>query len=105
MLMVRENNQCFIVDVTIPSDARVTEKELEKVQKYQDLSQELARALDYRGDCCPCGDWCTGHCIWKASQASEDDWSDNKDRASTESSATRNSKEKSTQCLRLQARS
>ena len=76
MLMDRENIQWFIVDVTTLGNARVTEKELKKVEKYQDLSQELAKALDYQGDCCLCGDWCTGDCIWKASQVSEDDWSD-----------------------------
>lgn len=95
VLMVRENNQCFIVDVIIFSDVRVIEKELEKVQKYQDLSQELVRVLDYRGDCCFCGDWCIGYCIWKVSQVFEDDWSDNKDRVFIESSVIRNSKEKS----------
>lgn len=41
MLMDSENNQCFIIDVAIPGVARVIEKEMQKVKKYQDLRWEL----------------------------------------------------------------
>ena len=48
VLMDGENNQCFIIDVAIPEDARVTEKEMEKVEKYQDLRREVARLLNIK---------------------------------------------------------
>ena len=34
---------CFIIDVTIPGDYRIREKEIEKIEKYQNLKRELKR--------------------------------------------------------------
>ena len=34
-------NECLIVDFAIPYDSRVETKELEKLEKYQDLAREL----------------------------------------------------------------
>ena len=33
----------MIIDIAIPGDARVTEKEKEKVEKYQDLAREIRK--------------------------------------------------------------
>ena len=34
---------CYIIDIAVPADCRVHEKENEKVEKYQDLKRELKR--------------------------------------------------------------
>ena len=39
----KENKVCAITDVAIPGDIRVSEKETEKVEKYQDLRREIAK--------------------------------------------------------------
>jgi hypothetical protein len=39
----KEINHIWIIDITIPGDARVTEKEREKVERYQDLAREIRR--------------------------------------------------------------
>ena len=36
-------NECLIVDFTIPYDSRVETKEFEKLEKYQDLARELKK--------------------------------------------------------------
>ena len=33
----------WILDIAVPGDARVTEKEREKVEKYQDLAREIRK--------------------------------------------------------------
>ena len=38
-----EDKNCFIVDIAIPGDSRLSEKEGEKVEKYQDLKREIMR--------------------------------------------------------------
>ena len=32
---------CYIIDVAIPGDARVAQKEAEKIEKYSELRREL----------------------------------------------------------------
>ena len=39
----RKKGQCFIIDIAVPGDSRVGEKEREKVDKYQDLRREVAK--------------------------------------------------------------
>ena len=39
-------NECLIVDFAIPYDSRVETKELEKLEKYQDLARELKNLLN-----------------------------------------------------------
>ena len=34
---------CVIIDVAIPSHCRIREKEIEKIEKYQNLERELKR--------------------------------------------------------------
>ena len=36
-----EKKQVWIIDVAIPGDSRIEEKELEKISKYQDLKIEI----------------------------------------------------------------
>lgn len=40
--------QCFIVDAAIPGDCRIVSKEEEKVEKYQELHQEMIRMWKLR---------------------------------------------------------
>ena len=36
-------NSCVIIDVALPGDCRIREKEIEKIEKYQNLKRELKR--------------------------------------------------------------
>ena len=38
----RRDNQCFI-DIAVPNDSGILEKEKEKIEKYQDLRREIAK--------------------------------------------------------------
>ena len=33
VFLTKEENQCFIVDIAVPGDARIAEKEKEKIEK------------------------------------------------------------------------
>ena len=33
----RRHNQCFIIDIAVPNDSGIFEKEKEKIERYQDL--------------------------------------------------------------------
>ena len=39
----KELDHTWIIDIAVPGDARVEDKEKEKVEKYQDLARELRR--------------------------------------------------------------
>jgi len=39
----KKEKLCTIIDISVPADERVWEKEREKVEKYQDLKREIAR--------------------------------------------------------------
>ena len=39
----KENQETWIIDIAVPGDLRVKEKELEKREKYQDLAIEMRR--------------------------------------------------------------
>ena len=41
----KQERKCTIIDIAIPGDKRIGEKENEKVEKYQDLKKEIARNL------------------------------------------------------------
>ena len=43
VLLDKEENTCFIIDVACPFDTRVASKEREKVERYQDLKREIKR--------------------------------------------------------------
>ena len=35
--------KCIIIDIAVPVDTRVTDKEKEKMEKYQDLKREIQK--------------------------------------------------------------
>ena len=41
----KELNHTWIIDIAVPGDDRVEDKEKEKVEKYQDLARELRPSL------------------------------------------------------------
>ena len=43
VVIEKEGNICKIVDIAIPGDCRIAEKEAEKIEKYQDLKIEIGR--------------------------------------------------------------
>ena len=43
ILVDKKAKSCVIIDVTIPGDWRIGEKEIEKIEKYQNLKRELKR--------------------------------------------------------------
>ena len=42
-LVDKKGKSCIIIDIAVPGDCRVLEKELEKIEKYQNLKIELKR--------------------------------------------------------------
>ena len=43
IVVSKKDNKCIIVDIAIPGDSSVDEKELEKIEKYRDLKWEIRR--------------------------------------------------------------
>ena len=43
ILVDKKTKSCVIIDATIPDDFRIREKEIEKIEKYQNLKRELKR--------------------------------------------------------------
>ena len=43
ILVDKKAKSCVIIDVAIQSDCRIREKEIEKIEKYQNLKRELKR--------------------------------------------------------------
>ena len=48
VIIDRKEESCIIVDIAVPADGRVHEKEREKVEKYQDLRREIGRLWQLR---------------------------------------------------------
>ena len=44
----KQERKCTIIDIAVPADKRIGEKENEKVEKYQDLKREIARMWNMR---------------------------------------------------------
>jgi len=44
----KQEKKCTIIDISVPADKRIGEKENEKVEKYQDLKREIARMWNMR---------------------------------------------------------
>ena len=53
----KENNVCKIIDFAVPYDNRVDAKEMEKIEKYQDLARELRKIWKKRSESYPCHNW------------------------------------------------
>ena len=49
----REKKTCNIIDIAVPVDAGIVEKEKEKVEKYQDLRREVARLWNVKAEVLP----------------------------------------------------
>ena len=43
ILVNKKGTSCAIIDVAIPGDCRISEKEIRKIEKYQNLKRELKR--------------------------------------------------------------
>ena len=43
VVVIKKERKCMIIDIAIPGDVRVVNKEEEKVLKYQELKHEIAR--------------------------------------------------------------
>ena len=48
VIIDKKEKSCIIVDIAVPADGRVHEKEREKVEKYQDLRREIGRLWQLR---------------------------------------------------------
>ena len=48
MLVDKSKKSCHTIDVAIPEDGRVIEKEDEKVKRYQNLARELRRMWEVK---------------------------------------------------------
>ena len=49
----KSNKSCYIIDVAIPGDARVPQKEAEKIEKYSDLRRELQKLWKFKAKVVP----------------------------------------------------
>lgn len=49
----REKKTCNIIDIAVPVDAGIVEKEKEKVESYQDLRREVARPWNVKAKVVP----------------------------------------------------
>ena len=52
----KEQKQCYLIDMTVPSKRNVSAKEVEKLSKYKDLEIEITRMWGMKTDH-PCGFW------------------------------------------------
>ena len=48
MVIDKERNKAQVIDFAIPYDSRVDNKEIEKIEKYQDLVRELKKLWDMK---------------------------------------------------------
>ena len=55
ILVDKKGKSCAVVDIAVPGDCRVREKELEKNEKYQSLKIELKRLLSLKSRDCTSG--------------------------------------------------
>ena len=49
----RDRKTCDIIDIAVPGDAGIVEKEKEKIEKYQDLCREVARLWNVKAKVVP----------------------------------------------------
>ena len=48
MVVLKKKKECKIIYIAVPRDSRVGEKELEKMEKYDDLKREIKRMWTMR---------------------------------------------------------
>ena len=52
-IIVVEKKQVWLIDVAIPRDSRINQKEVEKITKYQDLKVEVERLWEKKATVVP----------------------------------------------------
>ena len=57
----KEGNQCFIVDIAVPGDACIVEKEKKKDGKVPRSQERNYKIVEHQDLCCVCGSRCTWH--------------------------------------------
>ena len=88
----REKKTCNIIDIAVPVDAGIVEKEKEKVEKYQDLRREVARLWNVKAKVVPIVVGALGAVTPNLSKHLDAiGVTDHKDRAFAESSSPRHS--------------
>ena len=48
VIVDKRENSCIIVDIAVPADKRILDKENEKIEKYQELKREIGRLWGLR---------------------------------------------------------
>ena len=48
VVVLKKKKECKIIDIAVPGDSRIGEKELEKMEKYDDLKREIKRMWTMR---------------------------------------------------------
>ena len=51
VVLHKKEKKCLIVDVAVPGDCKINEKEKEKIDKYQDLRREVSRLAAKESAC------------------------------------------------------
>ena len=69
-LTVVEKKQVWLIDVAIPGDTRINQKEVEKITKYQDLIVEVERLWE-KDNCSARGDRSPGSNTQRPGKTSE----------------------------------
>ena len=48
VVVIKGERKCIIIDIAVPGDSRTSDREKEKVEKYQDLKREIKRIRNMR---------------------------------------------------------
>ena len=48
VVVEKKERRCLVIDVAVPGDIRIEEKENEKVEKYQELKQEIIKLWEMK---------------------------------------------------------
>ena len=70
-ITVVEKEQVWLIDVPIPGDSRINQKEVEKITKYQDPESRSRKTLGKEGNSCASGDRSPESNIQKSHKTSE----------------------------------
>ena len=64
VLVEKNEKTCMIVDTAVPGEGTVHEKEVETIEKYQELRREIIMAIE-KGTSCSCCDGCPWKCDYR----------------------------------------
>ena len=48
VVIEKKERRCLVIDVAVPGDSRIEDKENEKVEKYQELKQEIIKLWEMK---------------------------------------------------------